>query len=75
LTQREGYCPLRRRRRRKRLSHLRVARELAPAINHTWAVDFVHDGLSDGAGRIRTGETFEHSRGEIVRNGGRLFGI
>ncbi len=45
---REENLSLRRRRGRKRLSHLRVAREQPPAINHTWAVDFVHDGLSDG---------------------------
>jgi len=25
-----------------------VAREQPPAVNHTWAVDFVHDALSDG---------------------------
>ena len=34
-----------RRRGRKRLSHLRVVRERPQAINHTWAVDFVHDAL------------------------------
>jgi putative transposase len=45
---REEGLSLRRRRGRKRLSHLRVAREQPPAINHTWAVDFVHDGLRDG---------------------------
>ena len=45
---REEGLSLRRRRRRKRLSHLRVAREQPPAINHSWAVDFVHDGLNDG---------------------------
>jgi len=45
---REEGLSLRRRRGRKRLSHLRVAREQPPAINHTWAVDFVHDGLTDG---------------------------
>ena len=45
---REEGLSLRRRRGRKRLSHLRVAREQPPTINHTWAVDFVHDGLSDG---------------------------
>jgi putative transposase len=45
---REEGLSLRRRRGRKRLSHLRVAREQPPTINHTWAVDFVHDALSDG---------------------------
>jgi putative transposase len=45
---REEGLSLRRRRGRKRLSHLRVAREQPPTMNHTWAVDFVHDGLSDG---------------------------
>ena len=45
---REEGLSLRRRRGRKRLSHLRVVRERPAAINHTWAVDFVHDGLFDG---------------------------
>ena len=45
---REEGLSLRRRRGRKRLSHLRVAREQPPGVNHTWAVDFVHDALSDG---------------------------
>jgi len=45
---REEGLSLRRRRGRKRLSHLRVAREQPSTINHTWAVDFVHDALSDG---------------------------
>lgn len=45
---REEGLSLRRRRGRKRLSHLRVAREQPPRINHTWAVDFVHDALSNG---------------------------
>lgn len=45
---REEGLSLRRRRGRKRLSHLRVAREQLAAVNHTWAVDFVHDALSDG---------------------------
>jgi putative transposase len=45
---REEGLSLRRRRGRKRLSHLRVAREQPASINHTWAVDFVHDALSDG---------------------------
>jgi putative transposase len=39
---REEGLSLRRRRGRKRLSHLRVMRERPQAINHTWAVDFVH---------------------------------
>jgi putative transposase len=37
-----------RRRRRKRLSHLRVPRERPVAANQTWAVDFIHDSLSSG---------------------------
>ena len=45
---REEGLSLRRRRGRKRLSHLRVVREQPSAMNHTWAVDFVHDALSDG---------------------------
>jgi putative transposase len=43
---REECLSLRRRRRRKRLSHLRVARERPVAVNQTWAVDFIHDSLS-----------------------------
>jgi putative transposase len=34
-----------RRRRRKRLSHLRVLRAQPLAANQTWAVDFIHDSL------------------------------
>jgi putative transposase len=45
---REEGLSLRRRRRPKRLSHLRIARERPQALNHAWAVDFVHDGLLDG---------------------------
>jgi putative transposase len=45
---REEGLSLRRRRGRKRLSHLRVVRERPAAINHTWAVDFVHDAQCDG---------------------------
>jgi len=43
----EGLC-LRRRRRRKRLSHLRVLRARPLAANQTWAVDFIHDRLISG---------------------------
>src|SRR5690242_13855676 len=39
---------LRRRRRRKRLSHVRVARPQPVAVNQTWAVDFIHDSLFNG---------------------------
>jgi putative transposase len=45
---REEKLSLRRRRRRKRLSHVRVVRERPQAINCAWAVDFVHDSLLDG---------------------------
>jgi putative transposase len=41
---------LRRRRRRKRLSHLRVVRQAPVAANQAWALDFVHDRLLDGRG-------------------------
>lgn len=43
----EGLA-LRRRRCRKRRSHLRVALTGAERINHIWALDFVHDSLADG---------------------------
>ena len=39
---------LRQRRRRKRVSHLRVARERPVAENQTWAVDFIQDSLISG---------------------------
>lgn len=45
---REEGLSLRRRRGRKRMSHLRVVRERPQAMNHTWAVDFVHDALFGG---------------------------
>ena len=45
---REEGLSLRRKRRRKRLSHLRVARERPVAANQTWAVDFIHDSLISG---------------------------
>ena len=45
---REEGLSLRRRRRRKRLSHLRVVREQPIAANQTWAVDFIHDSLMSG---------------------------
>jgi putative transposase len=45
---REEGLSLRRRRGRKRMSHLRVVRERPQTINHTWAVDFVHDALFGG---------------------------
>src|SRR5229473_2333665 len=45
---REEGLSLRRRRRRKRLSHLRVARARPVAANQTWAVDFIHDSLISG---------------------------
>jgi putative transposase len=45
---REEGLSLRRRRRRKRLSHLRVVRQAPVAANQAWALDFVHDRLMDG---------------------------
>lgn len=45
---REEGLSLRRRRRRKRLSHLRVVRPRPAAANQTWAVDFIHDSLISG---------------------------
>jgi putative transposase len=45
---REEGLSLRRRRTRKRRSHLRVVRERPSAANHTWAMDFVHDSLLNG---------------------------
>jgi len=45
---REEGLSLRRGRRRKRLSHLRVVRERPQTLNHTWAADFIHDALFDG---------------------------
>jgi putative transposase len=47
---REEGLSLRRRRRRKRLSHLRVVRQAPTAANQAWALDFVHDRLLDGRG-------------------------
>ncbi len=47
---REEGLSLRRRRRRKRLSHLRVIRQAPTAANQAWALDFVHDRLLDGRG-------------------------
>jgi putative transposase len=47
---REEGLSLRRRRRRKRLSHLRVLRQAPRAANQAWALDFVHDRLLDGRG-------------------------
>ena len=45
---REEGLSLRRRRRRKRLSHLRVVRPRSAAANQAWALDFVHDSLLNG---------------------------
>jgi putative transposase len=45
---REEGLSLRRRRRRKRLSHLRVVRAQPQAADQTWAVDFIHDSLLNG---------------------------
>jgi putative transposase len=48
LYREEGLSLKLRRRRRKRLSHLRVPRERPAAANQTWAVDFIHDNLRSG---------------------------
>ena len=48
LYREEGLSLKLRRRRRKRLSHLRVPRERPVVANQTWAVDFIHDSLSSG---------------------------
>jgi putative transposase len=48
LYREEGLSLKLRRRRRKRLSHLRVPRQRPVAANQTWAVDFIHDSLSSG---------------------------
>jgi putative transposase len=45
---REEGLSLSRRRRRKHLSHVRVASEPPDGANQTWAVDFVHDTLANG---------------------------
>jgi putative transposase len=45
---REEGLSLRRRRQRKRLSHLRVVRPRPAAANQAWALDFVHDSLMSG---------------------------
>jgi len=45
---REEGLSLRRRRRHKRLSHLRVVRPRSAAANQAWALDFVHDSLMNG---------------------------
>ncbi len=45
---REEGLSLRRRRRRKNLSHVRVVSEPPDGANQTWAVDFVHDTLANG---------------------------
>jgi putative transposase len=45
---REEGLSLRRRRRRKCLSHLRVVRPAPQAANQRWAVDFIHDAIQGG---------------------------
>jgi putative transposase len=47
LYRQEGLS-LRRRRRRKRVSHLRVVRSLPSSANQAWAMDFIHDSLCSG---------------------------
>jgi putative transposase len=45
---REQGLSLRRRRRRKRLAHLRVERSLPSGANQAWAMDVIHDSLWSG---------------------------
>jgi putative transposase len=45
---REEGLSLRRRRRRKRLSHLRIVRQAPEAANQLWSMDFVSDTLAGG---------------------------
>jgi putative transposase len=45
---RQEGLSLRRRQKRKRPSHLRVARPLPTGINQIWAMDFIHDSLWSG---------------------------
>jgi putative transposase len=62
---REEGLSLQRRRRRKRLSHLRVVRARPLAANQTWAVDFIHDSLFNGR-RFRAFAVLDEWRRESV---------
>lgn len=56
---RQEGLSLRRRQKRKRLSHLRVVRPLPTATNQIWAMDFIHDSLWSGR-RYRALAVIDH---------------
>jgi putative transposase len=56
---REEGLSLRRRHKRKRLSHLRVVRGWPTAANQVWAMDFIHDNLWSGR-RYRALAVLDH---------------
>jgi putative transposase len=56
---REEGLLLRRRQKRKRVSHLRVVRPLPTAANQIWAMDFIHDSLWSGR-RYRALAVIDH---------------
>jgi putative transposase len=56
---RQEGLSLRRRQKRKRLSHLRVVRGLPTATNQIWAMDFIHDSLWSGR-RYRALAVIDH---------------
>lgn len=56
---REEGLSLRRRQKRKRLSHPRVARAMPTAANQIWAMDFIHDNLWSGR-RYRALAVIDH---------------
>jgi putative transposase len=62
---REEGLSLRRHRRRKRLSHLRVVRPRPATANQAWALDFVHDSLLSGR-RFRALAVIDEWSGESL---------